>query len=57
MGYLAFCILLSVVMYLDYKTYIRGNDSIFFKDQTQLEKDLREIQRIEVSKKLQELKE
>lgn len=56
MSYLGFAIILSTIIYLDYKVYLRGNDSIFFKDKTQLEKDLREIQELEAKKKLKELK-
>ena len=57
MAYLGFYILLSVVMILDYKMYLRGNDCIFFKDKTDLEKDLREIQKLETKKKLKELQD
>jgi hypothetical protein len=53
---LGFAILLSMFMCLDYHCYIRGNDSIFFKDKTKLEKDLREIQKMEIEMKLKDLK-
>lgn len=53
---LGFFIFLSVIFYLDYKLYLRGNDSIFFKDKSQLEKDLREIQELEAKNRLRELK-
>lgn len=34
-----------------------ANDSIFFKDKSEIEKDLREIQRLEIKQKLEALKE
>ena len=56
MNYIGFFIFLSMIMYCDYKMYLRGNDSLFFKDKTDLEKDLREIQKLEVEERLKELR-
>jgi len=53
---LAIAIILSTVMAIDYHTYLRGGNSIFFADESQVEKDLREIQRLEIKNKLKELK-
>ena len=53
MGY---AIVLVIFMYLDYKIYLRGNKNTwFFEDKTEIEKDLREIQRLETKKKLRNL--
>lgn len=56
MASLGFWIFMSMVLYVDYKIFIRSGDAIFFKDKSQIEKDLREIQRIEVRQKLEKLK-
>ena len=56
MNYLGFAIIVTALLYFDYKMYIRGNANLFFKDKTQLEKDLREIQKLEVKIKLENLK-
>lgn len=56
MEYLGFCILLSTIIYVDYHVYVRGNaNSLFFKDKNDLEKDLREIQKLEIKLRLREL--
>lgn len=52
-----FFIFLSVVLYIDYQLFLRSGDAVFFEDKSQLEKDLREIQKIEVKNKLKILKE
>ena len=57
MAYLGFMLFLSTIMYLDYKWYLRGSSSTwFFKDKTDLEKDLREIQILETKLKLKKLR-
>lgn len=56
LGWTGFFIFLSVILFLDYQMYLRADDSIFFKDKSQIEKDLREIQRLEINKKLEDLK-
>lgn len=49
-------IFLSVLLFLDYKSWERSGEGIFFKDKTQLEKDLRSIQKIKAQMELSELK-
>lgn len=45
-------------MYIDYQWYIRGSENTwFFKDETDIEKDLREIQKLEIKQRLKELRE
>ena len=57
MDYLGLIIFLSTIMYLDYKWYLRGSSNTwFFKDKTDLEKDLREIQILETKLKLKKLR-
>jgi len=56
MDYIGIGIFMSMVFYLDYKIYLRGGKSFIFKDKTQLDKDLREIQKLEVAQKLRKLK-
>ena len=48
-----FYIFLSTILYIDYQLFLRSGDAIFFKDKSQIEKDLREIQKIEVKNKLE----
>ncbi len=57
MEYTGFGIFISMIFYLDYKVYLRGGKSFIFKDKTQLDKDLREIQKLEAKQKLNKLKE
>lgn len=52
-----FAILISVILYIDYKQYIRSNNGLFFTDKSKLEKDLRKIQESEVKQKLKTLNE
>ena len=52
-----FWIFMSVMLYLSHYDYINGGESFFFKDKTQIEKDKREIQKIETQLKLKKLKE
>lgn len=40
-----------------FRVSLRSGDSKFFEDQSQIEKDLREIQKIELKQKLNEMKE
>ena len=54
---IGFYIFLSTILYIDYQLFLRSNDSIFFKDKSQIEKDLREIQKIELQIKIKEIKE
>lgn len=56
MNWLGWVIIISVVMIIDYHMWLRGGDAIFFRDKTQIEKDLREIQKLEVKQKLNKLK-
>jgi len=39
------------------KTWLTGRDALFFEDKTQVEKDLREIQKLEIKQKLAKLKQ
>jgi len=55
MGYLGFCILLSTIIFIDYKMYIRGENAMFFKDKSEIEINLRKIQKIEIETKLNNL--
>lgn len=52
---IGFYIFLSTILYIDYQLFLRSNDAIFFKDKSQIEKDLREIQKIEIQNKLKGL--
>lgn len=45
-----FYIFLSVLLYIDYQLFLRSGDSIFFKDKSTIEKDLRRIQRLEIER-------
>jgi uncharacterized membrane protein len=49
-------IIIAVLLMIDYHSYLRSGSSICFKDKTELEKDLREIQKLEAKIKLNELK-
>ena len=49
-------IFLSTVLYVDYKIFLRSGDSFFLGDKSEIEKDLREIQKLEIKQKLKELK-
>lgn len=53
---LGFYMFLSVVFYIDYQLFLRSGDAIFFKDKSDIEKNLREIQKIEIENKLKKLK-
>jgi len=53
----AIAIIIASFLFVDYATWIRGGESKFFEDKTQIEKDLREIQKLEIAKKLKELKQ
>jgi len=53
---LSIAVILSTMMAIDYHIYLRGGNSIFFVDKSELQKDLREIQRLEIKNKLKELK-
>lgn len=55
-GNIAVAILFSVVLLIDYHIWIAGGDTVFFKDKTQIEKDLREIQKLELKQKLDKLR-
>ena len=57
MNWLGWVIIISVVMIIDYQIWLRGGDSMFFRDKTQIEKDLREIQKLEIEAKLKKLKD
>ena len=54
---LAYSLFLISLMGIDYHIYLRGGKSLFFVDNTQTEKDLREIQKIEIKNKLKQLSE
>jgi len=54
---IGFYMFLSVALYIDYQLFIRSGDAIFFKDKSDIEKNLREIQKIEIENKLKQLKE
>lgn len=45
-----------ILLAIDYHMWLRGGGGYFFYDKTQIEKDLREIQKLEIQKKLEELK-
>jgi hypothetical protein len=55
-GNIGFALLISTLCFLDYQVWIRGGNSYFFEDKTEIEKDLRKIQKLEIKKKLEELK-
>lgn len=58
MEILGISIFICTILYIDYKEYIRcSENTLFFKDSTQVEKDLRKIQRLEIKLKLKELKD
>jgi hypothetical protein len=42
---------------IDYHIWLAGRDTMFFEDKTQTEKDLREIQKLEIKQKLAKLKQ
>lgn len=52
---LAMAIVAAALILTDYQMWVRGGDSIIFFDKTQIEKDLREIQKLEIKNKLEEL--
>jgi hypothetical protein len=52
---LSYSLLLISLIGTDYHSYLRSGKSIFFADKTQIEKDLREIQKLEIKNKLEEL--
>jgi hypothetical protein len=55
-GNIGFALLISTLCFLDYQVWIRGGNSYLFEDKTEIEKDLRKIQKLEIKKKLEELK-
>ena len=54
-GNLAVAIFCAAIIWVDYQTWVRGGKSILFTDKTQIEKDLRKIQKLEITKKLKNL--
>jgi hypothetical protein len=55
-GNTAVAIVALVFIAIDYHTWLRSGNSLFFQDRTQIEKDLRELQKLEIAKKIKELK-
>lgn len=55
-GNTAVAIVALVFIATDYYTWLRCGNSLFFQDRTQIEKDLRELQKLEIAKKIKELK-
>ena len=56
-GNVAVAIVFSVVLLIDYHIWLAGGDAMFFGDKTPTEKDLREIQKLEIKQKLAKLKQ
>lgn len=54
---IGFYIFMAMFLYIDYKIFVRSGDSIFLKDKSEIEKDLREIQKLEIKARLKELKD
>lgn len=54
---IGFYIFMTMFLYIDYKIFVRSGDSIFLKDKSEIEKDLREIQKLEIKARLKELKD
>ncbi len=54
---LTYSLLVIFLLGIDYHSYLRSGRSSFFADKSQIEKDLREIQKLEIKNKLKELKE
>ena len=49
-------IFLAVIIVVDYLVWTRGDsNSLFFKDKTDLEKDIRKLQHLEVIKRIREI--
>lgn len=53
---IALGLLLSTLCFLDYQVWVNGGNSVLFEDKTQIEKDLRKIQKLEIAKKLKQIK-
>lgn len=49
-------IFFSMIIYVDYKLYVRSGNALFFKDKTDLEKKQREYQKLKLNKKISQLK-
>jgi hypothetical protein len=56
-GNLGLSIVIAAIILIDYQMWVRGGSGILFTDRTQIEKDLREIQKLEIAKKLKQMKE
>lgn len=54
---IALAIVIVAVLSIDYHIYLRGGKAVFFADENEMEKDLREIQKLETKKRLKFLKE
>lgn len=54
-GNVAMAILAAAILLVDYHMWVRGSKSLVFTDKTQIEKDLREIQKLEMKQKLKDL--
>lgn len=48
-------IFLTMVLYIDYKLYLKSNDALFFKDKSDLEKLQRQYQKLKLDKKIAQL--
>ena len=57
MGSIAFALVIVAVFVIDYLCWVRGGHGIFFKDKTQLEKDLRKLQHLEVLKNIKSIED
>ena len=55
-SWLGFWIFMSMVIFLSYHDFQNGGKSFFFKDLTEIEKDKREIQKLEVKQRLEKLR-
>lgn len=54
---IGFNMFICLIIYIDYKMYIRGNSCFLFKDKTELEKDLRKLQELETKLKIKQLED
>jgi len=54
---IALAIVMAAALSIDYHIYLRGGKAVFFADENEMEKDLREIQKLETKKRLKFLKE
>lgn len=55
-GNIAVAIFVIGFLAIEYHMWLRGGKSQIFGDKTQIEKDLREIQKLEIEKKLKQIK-